>query len=75
LELKGIPEPMEAFAVVWEPLADEPVPDALTAGFQRAFVVGSILILAAGVIGLRATNTRGEAAQLVGDRVPEPATP
>jgi Adenylate and Guanylate cyclase catalytic domain len=23
LELKGIPEPMEAFAVVWEPLADE----------------------------------------------------
>ncbi len=37
LELKGIPEPMEAFAVVWEPLADEsgvqvgawPVPPAL----------------------------------------------
>ena len=37
LELKGIPEPMEAFAVVWEPLADEsgihvgawPVPAAL----------------------------------------------
>ena len=23
MELKGIPEPMEAFAVVWEPLADE----------------------------------------------------
>jgi hypothetical protein len=23
LELKGIPEPVEAFAVVWEPLADE----------------------------------------------------
>ena len=39
--LKGIPEPMEAFAVVWEPLADEsglpvgawPVPPALRFSF------------------------------------------
>jgi EmrB/QacA subfamily drug resistance transporter len=52
-----------------------PLPHALTAGFQRAFLVGSILILVAAVIGLRATNTRGEAAQLVRDAVPEPAMP
>ena len=38
-------------------------PHALTAGFQRALLVGSIFILAAAVIGLRATNTRGEAPQ------------
>jgi EmrB/QacA subfamily drug resistance transporter len=52
-----------------------PLPHALTAGFQRAFLAGSILILVAAVIGLRATNTRGEAAQLVRDAVPEPAMP
>jgi EmrB/QacA subfamily drug resistance transporter len=33
---------------------------ALLAGFQRALLVGSIIVLAAAVIGLRATNTRGE---------------
>jgi EmrB/QacA subfamily drug resistance transporter len=52
-----------------------PLPHALTAGFQRAFLVGSILILAAAVIGLRATNTRGEAAQPLRDALPEPAMP
>jgi hypothetical protein len=36
---------------------------ALTAGFQRALFIGSILILASSVIGLRATNTRGEVSQ------------
>jgi EmrB/QacA subfamily drug resistance transporter len=50
-----------------------PVAHALTAGFQRAFLIGSILILAAAVIGLRATNTRGEAAQPIRDKVPQPA--
>jgi EmrB/QacA subfamily drug resistance transporter len=34
--------------------------DALTAGFQRALLIGSIFLLAAAVIALRATNTRGE---------------
>jgi EmrB/QacA subfamily drug resistance transporter len=34
---------------------------ALTAGYQRALLVGSIFILAAAVIALRATNTRGDA--------------
>ncbi len=46
LELKGIPEPMEAFAVVWEPLADEsgihvgawPVPAALRTVPRVAYV-------------------------------------
>lgn len=32
---------------------------ALTAGFQRALLVGSIFLFAAAVIALRATNTRG----------------
>jgi len=35
---------------------------ALTSGFQRALLAGSIFILASAFIGLRATNTRGEAA-------------
>ena len=46
LELKGIPEPMEAFVVVWEPLADEsgvqsgawPVPAALRTVPRVAYV-------------------------------------
>jgi EmrB/QacA subfamily drug resistance transporter len=37
-----------------------PVAHALTSGFQRALLVGSIFILASAVVGLRATNTRGE---------------
>ena len=46
-ELKGIPEPMEAFSVVWEPLADEaagsaggawPVPSVLRAVPRIAYV-------------------------------------
>ena len=49
LELKGIPEPMEAFAVEWEPLADDsgvhvgawPVPPALRS-VPRAPYVGRV---------------------------------
>jgi EmrB/QacA subfamily drug resistance transporter len=33
---------------------------ALTGGYQRALLAGSILLAAAAVVGLRATNTRGE---------------
>ena len=33
---------------------------ALTAGFHRALLVASVFLVAAAVIGLRATNTRGE---------------
>ena len=40
--------------------AHAPVAHALTAGFQRALLVGAALLLAAAVLGLRATNTRGE---------------
>ena len=50
-----------------------PVAHALTAGFQRALLVGSILILASAVIGLRATNTRGEEPQPGPAALPEPA--
>jgi EmrB/QacA subfamily drug resistance transporter len=41
--------------------AGVPISHALTSGFQRALLVGSIFILASAVIALRATNTRGEA--------------
>jgi len=40
--------------------AGTPASHALTSGFQRALLVGSIFILASAVIALRATNTRGE---------------
>lgn len=46
---------------------------ALTSGFQRALLAGSIFILASAVIGLRATNTRGETPQRAPDALPEPA--
>jgi EmrB/QacA subfamily drug resistance transporter len=53
--------------------AHTPPADALTAGFQRALLAGSLFILAAAVIALRATNTRGEPSQTAGDALPEPA--
>jgi predicted MFS family arabinose efflux permease len=37
-----------------------PPPEALTEGFQRALVICAIFLVAAAVIALRATNTRGE---------------
>jgi MFS family permease len=46
---------------------------ALTSGFQRALLVGSIFILAAAFIALRATNTRGEEPEPRLEAVPEPA--
>jgi EmrB/QacA subfamily drug resistance transporter len=45
---------------------------ALVSGFQRALLAGSIFILAAAVIALRATNTRGEAPESVPRALPEP---
>jgi len=53
--------------------AHAPVAQALTSGFQRALLVGSIFILAAAIIALRATNTRGETPQAAADALPEPA--
>jgi EmrB/QacA subfamily drug resistance transporter len=54
--------------------AHTPVAHALTSGFQRSLLAGSIFILAAAVIALRATNTRGETAQAPQQvPVPEPA--
>jgi EmrB/QacA subfamily drug resistance transporter len=45
-------------------LADHASPaQALTSGFQRALLVGSIFLVAAAIIGLRATNTRGDTDQ------------
>jgi EmrB/QacA subfamily drug resistance transporter len=60
--------------------AHAPLPHALTAGFSRALLVGSVFLLAAAVIGLRATNTRGEQPERrdeltepTRDALPEPA--
>jgi EmrB/QacA subfamily drug resistance transporter len=50
-------------------------PDALLSGFKRALLVGSIFILAAAVVALRATNTRGEAPELRTQALPEPTRP
>ncbi|MEP7020034.1 MAG: MFS transporter [Pseudonocardiales bacterium] len=36
------------------------MPEALTAGFHRALLAGSVFLLAAAVVALRAPNTRGE---------------
>jgi EmrB/QacA subfamily drug resistance transporter len=53
--------------------AHAPVAQALTAGFQRAFLVGSIFVAAAALIALRATNTRGETEEGVAETLPDPA--
>jgi predicted ATPase len=70
LELKGIAEPMEAFAVVWEPLADEsgiyvgawPLPAALRSVPRVAYVgrVGERWLLVR-----RRAQARGGARQVV----------
>jgi EmrB/QacA subfamily drug resistance transporter len=51
--------------------AGTPAPHALTSGFQRALLIGSIFVLASAVIALRATNTRGETEQQTIDAEPE----
>jgi EmrB/QacA subfamily drug resistance transporter len=51
--------------------AGAPASHALTSGFQRALLIGSIFVLAAAVIGLRATNTRGETEEAPVDAEPE----
>ncbi|HEY1568168.1 MAG TPA: MFS transporter [Solirubrobacteraceae bacterium] len=52
------------------------IPSALTGGFQRALFVGSLFIAGAAVLGLKATNTRGEApaAAPAAPVAPSPAT-
>jgi EmrB/QacA subfamily drug resistance transporter len=51
--------------------AGAPTSQALDSGFQRALFIGSIFVLAAAVIGLRATNTRGETEEPAVDAAPE----
>src|SRR3954453_3613932 len=48
-------------------------PEALTSGFHRALLASSIFLVAAAVIGLRATNTRGEAPAPAPGAIPDPA--
>jgi EmrB/QacA subfamily drug resistance transporter len=50
-----------------------PQPDALTSGFHRALLASSIFLLAAAIVALRVTNTRGEEQQPGADARPEPA--
>jgi EmrB/QacA subfamily drug resistance transporter len=52
--------------------AHAPVPQALTSGFQRALLAGSIFLVVAAVLGLRTSNARSDAHQPVAD---EPAPP
>ena len=47
-----------------------PPAEALTSGFQRALLASSIFLLAAAVVALRITNTRGEEHQPGADVVP-----
>jgi MFS family permease len=58
-------------------LADHtPLADALTSGFQRALLASSIFLLAAAVVALRVTNTRGDEQQpmsVVAQHSAEPA--
>jgi len=44
-----------------------PVPDALTSGFHRALLAGSIFLLAAAIIALRTSNIRGETQEPVAE--------
>jgi hypothetical protein len=50
-------------------------PEALTAGFRDALLAASIFLLAAAVIALRSTNTRGAEPAGTADALPEPALP
>ncbi len=45
-------------------------PHALTQGFQRALLVGSVFLLAAALFALRSPNTRGESSQPAGLEAP-----
>jgi EmrB/QacA subfamily drug resistance transporter len=47
---------------------------ALTSGFRRALLAASIVLLAAAVVALRASNTRGEALQPTAEAIPERTT-
>jgi EmrB/QacA subfamily drug resistance transporter len=49
------------------------LPDALDAGFHRALLAASIFLLAAAVIALRTTSTRGGPSHAVPEPLPEPA--
>jgi EmrB/QacA subfamily drug resistance transporter len=48
-----------------------PASHALTAGFQRALLVGSMFVLASAFVALRATNTRGETEEAAIEAEPE----
>jgi EmrB/QacA subfamily drug resistance transporter len=55
--------------------AHTPPPEALTSGFHRALLASSFFLLAAAVIGVRTTNTRGEVQDPRPETRPEPAVP
>ncbi len=50
-----------------------PMAEALTSGFQRALLASAVFLLAAAVIALRATNTRGEVETEPGATTMQPA--
>src|SRR3954462_10932550 len=52
--------------------AGHPARDALTSGFQRALLAGSIALLAAALVGLRTSTARHDTSMDVVDTTPEP---
>jgi energy-coupling factor transporter transmembrane protein EcfT len=50
-------------------------PEALTSGFSRALLASSLFLLAASVLALRITNTRGEAQEAATGHEPAAALP
>jgi EmrB/QacA subfamily drug resistance transporter len=50
-----------------------PLPDALTSGFHRALFTGSVFLVAAALIALRTSNTRGETEHSAPPALAEPA--
>jgi EmrB/QacA subfamily drug resistance transporter len=50
-----------------------PMPGALTSGFHRALLAGSVFLLATALIALRTSNAHGETHQPESEAVPEPA--
>jgi predicted MFS family arabinose efflux permease len=55
--------------------AGTPGPEALTSGIHRALLLCSFAIVAAAIIGLRATNTRGEVSSAVASPSPPSRAP
>jgi EmrB/QacA subfamily drug resistance transporter len=55
--------------------ANAPAPEALTAGFRQALLIGSVFLLGAALIALRTYNAHSEEPELPAGITPGPSTP